>query len=146
MNVIPPPERQSNLLQLMLQEKSSIINWALDGLHRLIDNQFHFTECDASKNVLSEYRQNVDTLYRYLSEKCEITGNSSDRIKKTDFENDYIAWCNRNEYNAINKRHIKDRATKNGIICGKVDGHFYYKGVKEKSIFEEIEDENSPFL
>lgn len=146
MNVIPPDARQGDLLQRMSKEKSAIINWALEGLHRLIDNRYHFTKCEASQNMLSEYRQNMDTLYRYISEKYEITGKSSDRVKKTDFESDYIAWCTRNEYNAISRRNIKDRAEKIGVLLVKVQGGRYYKGIAEKNMFEEIEDENSPFL
>ncbi|MGM9936133.1 MAG: phage/plasmid primase, P4 family, partial [Candidatus Ornithomonoglobus sp.] len=65
-NPIPEEKRIGDLLDLMLKEKAAIINWALLGLHRLIDNQYKFTESYSVYQTTEEYRDDIDTLHRYL--------------------------------------------------------------------------------
>lgn len=113
--------------------------WFLEGLHRLIDNDFEFTESEAIDEAINEYRNNIDTLYHYISENCEITENKMDRIKKTEFEARYTAWCADNEYKAISKKNIKERAAKIGVIILKNCGQWYYQYLKYKT-FKSIEN------
>ncbi|MDO5398569.1 MAG: phage/plasmid primase, P4 family [bacterium] len=128
-NPIPKEKRIGDLLSLMLKEKSAIINWALAGLHRLINNKYKFTECAGASQAAEEYREDIDTLHRYLKAYYAITGNNKDRIKKTEFDERYWQWCIAEEVQPLSKRNIKQRMIKNGIVCGKYVGEFYYKGV-----------------
>lgn len=144
-HVVPENERQNNLLELMQKEKPAIMNWAVIGLHRLIDNGFRFTECEASKRVMEEYRRSSDTVYDYIAERYEMTGNISDRVKRADFEIGYTAWCVENERTPLRKRNIKERMAKLGIVCVKVHGLFCYRGLKPKENLEPFEPENPPF-
>lgn len=131
MNTIPEEKRIGNILDLMREEKPAIINWALEGLRRLIHNGYKFTECDATKEALEEYREDIDSLHRYLKRYYVITGDPKDRIKKTAFDERYTQWCLRENVQALSKRNIKKRMLKNGVLCAKYNGEFYYKGVKE---------------
>lgn len=128
-NIIPPERRKGNMTELLIKEKSAIVNWAIDGLHRLIENGYRFTECAEAAEANEAYRADVDTLYRYLSENYLITGNMADRILKTDFESDYNTWCTDKEVHSIGKRNIKSRMEKNGLSLSKVKGVRYYKGL-----------------
>lgn len=136
-------ERDSRLIDKIAKETDGIFQWALAGLYRLINNNFQFTKCQASENIMNEYRANIDTLYRFIDECYEITGDVSDKIKKSKFEDVYSMWCTKNEYTAIKKRNIKERAEKIGIGLIKTSGIYYYKGIREKIVFEEVpESEN----
>lgn len=137
-NVIPEKKRNKKLIYELLEEKDGIFMWFLEGLHRLIDNDFEFTESEAIDEAINEYRNNIDTLYHYISENCEITENKMDRIKKTELEARYTAWCADNEYKAISKKNIKERAAKIGITLIKNCGERYYQYIKYKT-FSKIE-------
>lgn len=142
-NVIPPEKRDGALSHKLYAEADGILNWALEGLYRLRDNGFKFSRCKADKGIIEEYRSRLDPLYGFVNEFYEITSEAADRVKKTDFEDDYTRWCNENDFTPLNKRNIKDRAAKSGIALVKVQGIFCYKGLKPKVEFI-TEQENAP--
>ena len=98
--------------------------------------------------MIYEYRSKIDTIFRFIDECYEKTDNRQDRVRKSEFEAKYQKWCVENDYNALNKRNIKERVEKNGIDCVKVHGIFFYVGLKEKEFFEidknECEEEQIP--
>ena len=118
-NVIPKDKRNGNLFNELLEEIDLIFMWALKGLKRLIENNFKFTVCEASEDAKIEFREKIDTLFNFINENYIITDNKMDRIKKTEFESDYIKWCQDNERTPMNKRNIKDRMNKIGCILTK---------------------------
>lgn len=116
-------------------ETDGIFTWALEGLKRLIANNYRFTECSASEAVIDEYRSQQDTMFRFIHENgYEITGNGQDRIVRSDFDNLYIQWCNDNELQPLRKAGIKQRLLSEG--CGAGQGRIgdvnttYYCGIK----------------
>lgn len=147
MNTIPLEKRDSMLLDKILKEKNAIFNWFLQGLHRLIDNNYKVTESEACKEVIREYRSKLDTIYHYINEFYIITDNKMDMILKTKFEADYIKWCEQIEVTALNKSNIKERMEKNGVIANKGNignqrGVMVYRNIKEKEEdFKEITKE-----
>lgn len=138
-NVIPANKRNKNLTNELLEEADGIFMWFLEGLHRLIDNNLTFSESNAIAKTVNEFRNNIDTLYHYISENYEITENKMDRIKKTEFEASYTTWCADNEYKAISKKNIKERAAKIGVTLIRTQESNYYQYLKYKT-FKEIEN------
>ena len=74
-NTIEKERRDAFLLDKMLKEKDAIFNWFLEGTHRLIGNNFKVTTSEACEKARDEYRERMDTVYRYLSEFYIVTGN-----------------------------------------------------------------------
>lgn len=129
----------------MLKEKSAIFNWFMEGLKRLSDNGMKLSECDSIKEFMQEYREQGDSLYRYLSKNYEVTNNPRDLIQKTVFDQDYHVWCSMvnarsKEYDKISeirKRNIKKRMISYGINIkkahiGEQHGVICYVGIKER--------------
>jgi len=131
-NVIPETERVGDILERFKPESDGIILWALEGLHRLNDNGYKFTHSDRCQTALEEYRCANDSLYNFIKENYIITGNRKDRVKKTILENEYQAWCLRNEKQALEKKNIAARALKHGISAVKSSGDYYYQGIDLK--------------
>lgn len=135
-NTIEPERRDSFILDKMLKEEPAILNWFLEGLHRLIDNGFKLTRSESCNAAMNEYREKMDTVYRYLSENYIITGKKEDMVSKPQFENDYLRWCEENGCRNVNKQNIKDRMEANGCPVikaryqGKV-GVMVYRGLRE---------------
>ena len=113
-NTIEQERRDGELLDKMLKEKDAIFNWFLEGLHRLIRNHYKITPSEACKQAASDYREKLDTVYRYLMEFYTITGNKLDMVSKVEFDKAYTAWCLLNETRPVSKQNIKDRMEANG--------------------------------
>lgn len=147
MNTIEKERRDGAILDKMLSERNAIMNWFLEGLHRLLDNNFKVTKSQACDTAMKEYREKLDTVYRYLSEFYVITNNDEDMVSKPDFEKEYISWCQLNDYTNVSRQNIKDRMEANGCPVGKARfegrvGVMVYKNLKHKdSDFQSITQE-----
>lgn len=155
-NTIEKERRDGEILDKMLKERNAIFNWFLEGLHRLIDHNFKVTKSAACEEAVKEYREKMDTVYRYLSEFYVITGNRTDTILKADFDTAYVNWCLLNEFSHVSKQNIKDRMEANGCPIDKANkegkrGVMVYRNLKQKNdgfidiTPEEYEQGNLPY-
>lgn len=138
-NTIAQERRDGALLDKMLKERNAIFNWFLEGLHRLLNNNFRMTKSRACELALNEFREKMDTVYRFLSEFYIITEDRTDMVSKREFDNTYIDWCNRMGYTSVNRQNIKDRMEANGCPGAKARfngsaGVMVYRNLKEKDI------------
>ncbi|MFJ7848148.1 phage/plasmid primase, P4 family [Peribacillus sp. NPDC097224] len=82
-------------LQAKLQnETDGIVRWSLEGLERLIANNYQFTKSDTTENLLSDYKKQSNNVIWYVSEFCELkvdgieySQNLYQHYKKTCLEN-----------------------------------------------------------
>ena len=114
-NVIPEEKRDSTLLDKMIPEIPAITKWFLAGLQRLIKNGYKFTKSDRSVKALHEYREQLDSVYRFIheyesdGERFVITKDRSDQIAKSTFYDEYERWCLDNDLRAVKKKNIDQR-------------------------------------
>lgn len=125
-NTIEQERRDSALLDKMLVERNAIFNWFLEGLHRLIANHYKITHSSACEAAVKDYREKLDTVFRYLSEFYIITGDRADMVLKADFDSAYIYWCLLSEFTHVTKQNIRDRMEANGCPADKanIDGKY----------------------
>lgn len=135
-NVIPEEKRDAKLYDKISQEREGILLWALEGLHRLLEHQLRFTSSKAGAEALKEYRKNVDTLYRFIDENCIVTGDKTDKIKRSEFHEDYKKWCSKNEYTSLSNKNLPERMRKNGIEAIKMQGIYFYRSIKYQDFSE----------
>ena len=110
---VPENERDASILNKMLQELPAIANWAIEGLHRLRENNYNFSEVAAGQEVVANYRKNSDTVYSFLmDEGYIITKNPADKVSKKDLLTAYDAYCLENGRQAVGKRQFGERITK----------------------------------
>lgn len=127
-NVIPEEKRDSTLLDKMKPESPAIINWFLQGLHRIIDNGYKFSKSEAAEEAIHEYRESLDSVYRFIHEyrqgnwRFVITRDRSDVFAKSEFYQMYAKWCYdpENEVNPIKRKNINQRLEKLGC---EIDPH-----------------------
>jgi len=149
-NTIPQEKRDGELLDKMLLERNAIFNWFIEGLHRLIENKYQLTKSTECDNAINDYRDKLDTIYRFIHENYSITDNKMDMILKTDFEDAYTQWCKDNDFTAINRRGIKERMEKNGVPLNKDSkGYWNYRNIVKGSegfmSTENLDQEELPF-
>lgn len=149
-NVIPPEARDPYLRDKLQQEASGILNWALEGLKDYINNGNRLCSCDSSEELMTEYRCRYDTFFAFLNEYCVVTKDMKQYIKKSDLEDEYVRFCTQNDFTALDKRNIKNRAASQGIPLKVLQGYPVYRGIQWKGYsnsvagYEEM-DEAIPF-
>ena len=131
-NVIPKEKQDRELLSKMLEEKEGIILWALEGLHRLLDNNYTFTQSEAHDKILTEYRSESDTLFSFINANYIVTENRADRVRRSEFYNQYYNWCLEMELTPLSKKSIKSRAFKNGLGLIIYHGYEYFTSIKKR--------------
>ena len=132
-NTIPEHRQDSRLADKLIKESDKIFMWALEGLYRYIDNGNSFSPCDSGMQLRESYRKDVDTVYRFVSEECDVTKNSKDAIKRALFYERYRAWCMREEYTPVKKKNLPLRLKKMEVWLTVLHGYEVFRGIKWKN-------------
>lgn len=69
-NKISKEDMDINLMDKLLREKKFIIDFAIDGLNRLIDNNYEFTECEEVNDITNNYLYENASFQMFIKEKC----------------------------------------------------------------------------
>ena len=112
-HTIEEKERDPNILDKMIKELPAIVNWAIEGLHRLKANNYNFTEIAAGNQYIEDYRKNSDTVFGFLSDEgYTITKDPNDKISKKRLLEQYNQYCIREERQSVSKRQFGERLEK----------------------------------
>lgn len=150
-HTIEEKERDPNILDKMLEELPAIVNWGIEGLHRLRENNYNFSEVAAGNHCIEEYRQGSDTVYSFLcDEGYTITKNPKDKISKQELLEKYYRYCQREERQSVSKRQFKERMKKLTGLDEQVAKDKNLKSYRAmqgiKSVFTPLKEEQaSPF-
>lgn len=152
--IVPKDKQDKNLAKKLEAETDGFFTWALEGLHRIIAQDYHFTSCEASREMVDDYRIIQDPLYRFITENGYIiTGSAQHRIVRSVFDTAYTEWCYRNELRPINKNGIPSRMmaigcsySKKGRINSAYPNNPYYAGIINTSINIEKHKVQTRFL
>ena len=110
---VPEKERDASILNKMLEELPAIVNWAIEGLHRLRENNYNFSEVAAGQEAIANYRKNSDTVYSFLmDEGYIITKDPADKVGKKDLLTAYNAYCLDNGRQTVGVRQFGERIRK----------------------------------
>lgn len=137
-HTIEEKERDPNILDKMIKELPAIVNWAIEGLHRLKANNYNFTEIAAGNQYIEDYRKNSDTVFGFLSDEgYTITKDPKDKISKKRLLEQYNQYCIREERQSVSKRQFGERLEKitgfKAAVAKYQDGKSYraIRGIKE---------------
>lgn len=85
----------------LLEERDLIASWAMDGLFRLIENNFVFHEADDAKAMRKSRMSQVNVIKDFISEHCEIKPKA--RVFSRDLYERYRQFCSRNAVNCLDQ-------------------------------------------
>ena len=88
---VPPEKRDPALLDKFRAEADGIFLFALEGLQRLIQNNFHFSVTQKNKDELQRYREESDSVLSFVNEYCELGNNYS--VGSSELYNVYKKYC-----------------------------------------------------
>ncbi|GHU82196.1 hypothetical protein FACS1894196_0120 [Clostridia bacterium] len=69
---VPGDRRDPNLRERIAVERNGILLWALEGLKRLMDNSYRFTETERTRDELRRYKVESNSALMFLEENCVI--------------------------------------------------------------------------
>ena len=92
-NVIPPEERDPELLEKLLAEKEIIVSVAIKYLQKAIARGYKFTESERTIKNREDYMIRNNSLALFLQECCII---GQGRTITSVFKEKYKSWCRDN--------------------------------------------------
>lgn len=87
-------EQDVNLIDKLIKEREGILMWALEGLHRLIENNHKFTESEALKLAIKSYKESQDPVYMFFREN--MNEERDNRINRKEILEKYVFWATQN--------------------------------------------------
>lgn len=137
-------ERDVDLFDnLKANELPGILNWALEGLKRLRENNYKFSECDLIRNAMKEYEEEQNPVLKFIENAIEY--DESEKLSRKEIFGAYSKW--------LVQQSIDDKSSKSNqifwklfniaisnkgiqIIQKKIKGYPYFGNIKFKSEFK----------
>lgn len=122
-NIIPPEQRDPQLLEKLLAEKEAIVSEAIRHLQKAIARDYKFTESDRTIKNREEYMIKNNSLALFLQECCII---GQGRTITSVFKEEYKRWCKENNLEPERPNDItKILIQEHGIVKGKSYRDYY---------------------
>ena len=117
---IPEAEQDKQLhTKIIENELSGVLNWALEGLDRLL-TQKGFSQCDAADHALEQYKMESDSVRSFLDENG-YQSNPTKSILIKDLYIGYQSFCTNSGYWPVSKMKFKKRLEASGVVTTKLN-------------------------
>jgi len=111
---IPQHEQDKELHSKIIDcELSGVFNWVLQGLDRLL-SQKGFSECDAAKRAVEQYRIESDSVQMFLLE-FEYSPSINGETPLKELFAEYRSYCADNGFKSCSNKTFSDRIKGNGF-------------------------------
>lgn len=117
-------------------EKELIFCWMLDGLRRLIKNNFKFTISQKAKNNLDEMLKDSCNIVEFLEDKNAVAFEPDAKVTSCKLYEMYFNWCDKNGLESMKRntfiKWVSENAQKYNIVYDKniLDGTSHVRGFK----------------
>ena len=131
-------ERDYDLSDKLKKEYPGILKWMVDGLKKY--NEIGLNKPEKILNAVSEYRKEMDTVHRFVEEKCTLDGIS--RIPLKILKSAYQEWCNEEQLPSLPVSDFKKALLDKKVKEKKVDSQRFYEGIKLNETFTRLINED----
>lgn len=128
---IPKNKRDASLREKLNSEADGIFMWALEGLKRLIKNNYVFSETERSKLELEKYRTECNSVLSFVAEACDLGDDKV--IEAKELYRGYKEYCEEAGLNPVSQirfsRELKDNYEKLTINKDSISRRTIYSGI-----------------
>ena len=123
------------LVEKFKEETEGIFLWMLQGLHRLIANNYNFTESEQAQKNLEEAFADSNNIPAFLESSGYIRFEEGCQATSVHIYTAYLRWCKDNLEKPLSantfKQYLKQQADKYGIVYSKhiLDGKRGYRNI-----------------
>lgn len=101
-NAIHPSDRIINMDDKLWKERDQIVSWAMEGLFRLVANNFTFSEASDADKVRHSRMVQVNPIEDFLEEKCSFQKGA--RVHAVNLYCAYHRYCQDNSLDSLSRR------------------------------------------
>lgn len=91
-HAVPEDKKDPDLLDKLRLEADGIFLFALEGLKRLMNNRYRFSETQANASELQQYREDSDSVLSFIKDCC-LVGEEAHACGSTELFNAYKTYC-----------------------------------------------------
>lgn len=101
-----PKERKTDkhLTEKLLAEKEGILLWCIEGLERLIANDFEFTISDQAKENIRRSERECNNIISFMESEHDFKYDASGQIHSKELYWAYQSWCRLNNLDELSRR------------------------------------------
>ena len=133
-------------------EAEGIVQWALEGLKRLIENDWIFSVSNRTESYMQQYRELTDHMPLFIQD-C-FTFSNDGTVTNEELKNVYLNWCSQNGVRRMSFKEIKSWMLNNAekyhlIVTGNasiIRNGKRYRGYKGASVSEQWQGSGSLFV
>ena len=97
-----------HLAEKLCCELEGIFLWAFEGLQRLVQNNFRFTESARAKSSRELIRQDANNILLFMESEGYIRLTADGRISAKELYQIYSIWCEENSFSPLKPRSFSD--------------------------------------
>ena len=95
-------KKDPDLVNKFEMEADGIFQFALEGLRRLMKNNFRFSETQENFDELQAYREDSNSVLSFIKDMCELDANAE--TGRTEMYNRYKAYCQDSGMSAFSQK------------------------------------------
>lgn len=132
-NTIPEENRDKSLIDKLINEKTFIVEWAIEGLVNLLDNNLIFTESEEAHAFKQRYINELNNVSEFIRDRCHVDlDNEECKVHRKVIYPAYKLYCHDNGFKAISKQEFFVEILKLNVKPGKlrIDGSTPLQGFR----------------
>lgn len=140
----PSNKAKTEIQTALLEERSGIFNWMLEGLRRLMQND-DFTKSEELSMTTAEYQSQNDNVAQFINNVCAYVENTPDKVDVNSLYKVYSIWSEAQSLRGVSKKVFVQRIVDlgynkaKGYINGK-SGQTYFEGLVLDTNSEDYQD------
>lgn len=142
-----PANREDDpfLVEKLVAERDSIFLWCLEGLHRLIANNYRFTISPKTQENVETVRRSSNNVVEFLQSEGYIRFRADYEASSKSIYEAYKLWCEDNVRKPLSANRLSSELTQNAVLYNVEPTNNIYSGGKRVRGFVGIEVLARPF-
>jgi putative DNA primase/helicase len=108
---IPMDKRDVHLKDKLKEEQDGIFMWALEGLKRLLKNNYAFSESERSREELKKYRTESNSILSFVQDNCVLKEKKLIELKE--LYKEYRQYCEESGLTSVSQKRFSKELQEN---------------------------------